>query len=161
MCFPLTSFQLLRAWHQPMLHAEKEQRFFWRHEQRQVSLSGKWATWWSQPSPPFCPGTGWQGKWAPRRFTALMGSPELRPPEQPEQVEDWSNFSECCPTLVENSNMCHIDRSGRVTGTLKYKETKQQNMRSLTVQNEATFVFRWYLRRSNSSMAKWWPLKPK
>lgn len=54
-----------------------------------------------------------------------MGSPELRPPEQPEQVEDWSHFSDCCPTLVENSNLCHIHRSGRVTGTLKYNETKQ------------------------------------
>lgn len=52
--------------------------------------------------------------------------------------------SECCPTLVEN-NLCHIHRSGRVTGTLMYEETKP-TLRNLTMQSQATFVFRWCLR---------------
>lgn len=62
-------------------YASRRQRtvtLFWRHEQSQVSLSGKWAAWWSQPSPPFWPGTAWQGKWAPRRFTALVGVPRTQ-----------------------------------------------------------------------------------
>lgn len=38
-------------------------------------------------------------------------------------------------------NLCHIHRSGRVTGTLMYEETKP-TLRNPTMQNQATFVFR-------------------
>lgn len=34
----------------------------------------------------------------------------------------------CCPTLVENSNLCHIHRSGRVTGTLSVKTQYRTKM---------------------------------
>lgn len=110
MCFPLTSFQLLRAWHQPMLHADKEQSYTFLETWAEPSVSK-----WKVDHLVISAISSLLSRYS---VAGQMGTQALH------STSGGPQNSECCPTLVENTTCATFTG---VAGSLGHLCTKKQN----------------------------------